>query len=354
MHPSSNSVHVEATEVAVVIVNYRTADLALSCLEAVASERLALPRLRAIVVDGHSEDGSAECLSEKLEGAQLASWASLLALPINGGFGWANNQAILTLLNSERPPEFIHLLNPDTVVQPGAILSLVRGLQSNLAAAAVGSQLLDPDGLASGSAFSFPTLRGEFARGARTGFIDRILAISPIPEALPKAQEVDWVTGASVMLRSSALRQVGLFDDGFFLYHEEVELMWRLRKAGWSIVHEPASRVIHVGGASTGHRERRRDLEVIPRRPAYWYQSRRRYFARIGGPAAATLALALWFGGHLIFRMSRFVRRGLAKRLLAHEVMDHFKYGRPRPSDSISGVTSASRTPGALPAWMEH
>lgn len=343
-----------SVDIAIVVVNYRTSELALSCLRAVAIERLALPRLRAIVVDGGSADGSAERLAHALEDPEFASWTSLLALPVNGGFGWANNQAMLLLLNGERPPEYIHLLNPDTVLEPGAMLALVRCLHADANAAAAGSQLLDPDGSLSGSAFSFPTLRGEFTRGARTGLLERLLAMKPDPETFPDAREVDWVTGASVLLRSSALRQVGLFDDGFFLYHEEVELMWRLRQAGWTIMHEPRSRVIHVGGAATGVRGRSGEVELMPRRPPYWYRSRRRFFARSSGQAAANCALTLWLAGHLIFRFSRPFRRGPAKRLLAHELRDQWKHARRHPSDGIAAVTPASASPGALPSWMEY
>ena len=343
-----------SVDIAVVVVNYRTADLALSCLRAVAFERLALPRLRAIIVDGGSADGSVERLAHALEDPEFASWTSLLALPVNGGFGWANNQAMLLLLNGERPPEYIHLLNPDAILEPGAMLALVRCLHTHPSAAAAGSQLLDPDGSLSGSAFSFPTLRREFARGARTGLIERLLALRRDAEALQEVGEVDWVTGASVLLRASALREVGLFDDGFFLYHEEVELMWRLRRAGWTIMHEPRSRVGHIGGAATGVREGSTNVKIMPRRPAYWYQSRRRFFARSLGQPAASGALALWLAGHLFFRLSRPFRRGAAKTLLAHELRDQWKHARRHRSDGVAAVTPATASPGPLPSWMEY
>src|SRR5207302_4605393 len=126
--------------------------------------------------------------------------------------------------------------------------------------------------------FSFPTLRGEFCRGARTGAVMRVLRVPPVAIESATPIEVDWATGASVMLRVDALRQVGLFDEGFFLYHEEIELMWRLRKAGWSIATEPASRVFHIGGSATGVHSRDNDNRVKARNPAYLYRSRTRFF----------------------------------------------------------------------------
>src|SRR5205085_5129549 len=102
----------------VVIVNYRTAALTVQCLAALKGEKALLPRLKAIVVDGGSGDGSADELAKAIGHPDYADWVSLLALPINGGFGWANNQAILTLAGSDTPPDFIHLLNPYTEVEP--------------------------------------------------------------------------------------------------------------------------------------------------------------------------------------------------------------------------------------------
>ena len=344
----------DATEIAVVIVNYRTADLALACLRAVSAERVALPRLRAIVVDGNSGDGSAQQLALAFRDPELTTWATFLPLSLTGGFGWANNQAMLTLINCESPPDFIHVLNPDTVIETGAILSLVQALRFEPAAAAAGSQLIDPNGLPTSSVFSFPTLCREFARGARTGLIDRLFSVAPHCEACSEVCPVDWVAGASVLLRTEALRQVGLFDDGFFLYHEEVELMWRMRRAGWTILHEPRSRVAHVGGAATGVREGRTQAGAMPRRPAYWYQSRRRFFARTKGPSAAAAASALWLAGHLFFRLSRPLRSHLARGLLTDELSDQWRHARPNPMDRVSAITPATASPGAPPAWMEH
>src|SRR5437588_6905794 len=111
----------EEAAVAVVNVNYRTPELTRRCIAALSKERARLPRLRAVVVDGGSGDGSAAELAEALAHPDYADWVEFLPLAINGGFGWANNQAMLLLARSDAPPEFIHLLNPDTEVEPGAV-----------------------------------------------------------------------------------------------------------------------------------------------------------------------------------------------------------------------------------------
>ena len=109
------------------------------------------------------------------------------------------------------------------------------------------------------------------------------------------------------MFRSSALRQSGLFDEGFFLYHEELELMWRLRRAGWTIAFEPRSRVRHIGGVATGMGSQNSADLIEPRSPAYWYRSRSRYFALTRGRPVAALAFMAWLLGYGVW----FARRSL-------------------------------------------
>ena len=107
------------------------------------------------------------------------------------------------------------------------------------------------------------------------------------------------MTGACLMVRSELLRQVGLLDEGYFLYFEEMDFCARARRAGWSIWHVPASRVVHLGGAATGINAGRK------RRPRYWYDSRRRFFVRNYGIASLALADMLWSAGRLSLLLRR-------------------------------------------------
>jgi len=350
----SQAIGILDSEVAAVIVNYRTPDLVQKCLASLAGERPLLPKLKAIVVDGGSGDGSAERLSNFVAGHEYRDWVFLLPLPINGGFAWANNEAISRLLQQPQPPQFLYVLNPDTQVERGAVLALANYLAAHPRVGAVGSQLLEPDGSLTGSAFSFPSLLGEFSRGARTGLVDRILNVPPVSICADSAREVDWATGASVMLRADALREVGLFDEGFFLYHEDIELMWRLQKAGWQIMFEPASRVSHVGGAATGVHSRKSPEPVQPRRPRYWYRSRARLFALSRGRTIAVLAYAAWFAGYFIWALRRGTGLGRNSKPFSHQLRDHARYALPRRSDKIPAVRSWRDKPNLEPAWMER
>lgn len=339
--------------IGMVIVNYRTAELTKACLASLQVEHSALPGLRVIIVDGGSGDGSEQLLAEAIGRPEFRDWVELLALPINGGFGWANNQAMSRFLADPKPPEYIHLLNPDSEVEPGAVQFLVQYLDAHARVAAVGSQLLEMDGSWTGSAFSFPTIRGEFSRGAGTGAIEKMLRVPPVALRPTAAAEVDWATGASVMFRIEALRQVGLFDEGFFLYHEEIELMWRLRKAGWAIATEPKSRVRHVGGGSTGVHSRQVEAALRPRRPKYWYRSRTRFFGLTRGRTAAFVAFSSWILGHAVWKIRHLAGLARSAKPVDHELGDHLVNARPKRDDLIRAPMPALGPPSSSPAWME-
>ena len=332
--------------VAVVIVNYRTPQLTFDCLAALGGERKSLPGLRAIVVDGGSGDESAGVLAEAVARPEYKGWASFMPLPINGGFGWANNQAILTLALDPEPPEFIYVLNPDTRVLGEAVTKLVQDLRGHPRCGAAGSQLVDGVGRPSASAFYFPSVGRELVNGSQSEKLGRIFGVERTPTLADEAREVDWVTGASAMFRMAALRDTGLFDDGFFLYFDEVELMHRLRRHGWTVRHVPESRVVHLEGASTGLGE----SASVSRLPAYWYRSRRRYFALTGGrPSVVGADLAL-LTGRFVAILKALVRPGFRSRAAG---LDLLRFGFwPRRADRHPSAPRLGDRPGVPPSWM--
>ena len=339
-----------AGSVAVVIVNYRTPEMTLASIIALAMERHAIPDLRAVVVDGGSGDSSAEMLSK---GLAAYDWVELIACDFNGGFGWANNQGIMHLLQGATPPDFIHLLNPDAVIMPGAVVALRDQLNDHTKCGAAGSQLLNGDGSKSGSAFRFPSVAREFFRGAQMNRIGIALGLSQGIIAAETAEDVDWVTGASVMVRTDALRQVGLFDTGFFLYFEEVELMHRLTCAGWHIRFVPDSRVLHVGGAATGMA----DAELHERTsiPDYMFASRRRFFTRACNAATARNVTLAWLAGNRLMRTVKLLGMLSERPSADAERAGLRKHGiAASKADQTSAITNWNDTPGTMPAWYQQ
>jgi GT2 family glycosyltransferase len=270
--------------VLVVIVNYRAAELAIDCLGSLAAEASATAGLRVVVVDNASGDGSAERLQAAIR-SNGWTWAGLVKLRRNGGYSAGNNAAIRAALGQPDPPDYVLLLNPDTVVRPGAIKLLSGFLDSHSDVGIVGARLEQPDGTPQLSAFRFPTITSELERSLRVGPLTRLLYgrwyVSPA-----SASPTDWVAGAALMARRGVLESVGLLDEGYFLYYEDVDLCLQARRAGWSCWYVPEARVVHLVGRSTGVTDPRRRA----RRPAYWFDARRRYFTKNHGQLYALLA----------------------------------------------------------------
>lgn len=301
-----------ALEVAVVIVNYKSAELTERALVSLAEENQN-PALSLSVVVVENASGDAERLRELM--LPYAGFAQLVVSPVNGGFGSGNNLGVRTLLKQGSRAMAFHFLNPDTVVQKGAVLALARFLQTHPRAGAVGSRFEHADGTPWPIAFRFPTPLGELESGAGLGVVSKLLKGHSVARELGDRPElVDWLSGASMMMRREALEQVGGFDETYFLYFEETDLCLRIKSAGWEIWYVPDSRVMHIRGQSTGVTA----LDTKPQRlPRYWFESRRRYFAKNYGLAYAAAAdLAFLAGNGIGTLKDRLKRRPRTPSLL--------------------------------------
>ena len=298
-------------QLAVVIVNYRTAALVIDCLHSLLDDPQGMPpSSRIVVVDGASADGSAERIAAAIDANQWAGHVALLPLRVNGGFAYANNRGVDHVLAAIGDPEYFLFLNPDTVVRPGALESLLSFMVQTPTAGVAGSRLEDHDTTAQACAFRFPSAAAELEGEARIGALSRLLGrwrVLADVGAVPV--QVDWVSGASMMFRHQALSQTGGFDERFFLYYEEVDLCRRAFKLGWHCYHVPQSRVVHLVGRSTGVTSRNVRL---PRRPDYWYRSRKHYFLKHHGRPYLLLADLAWIAGHVGRRAKELVRGRLS------------------------------------------
>ncbi len=287
----------------IVIVNYRTAGLAIECLRSLAPEVAAEPDTRVIVVDNDSGDYSVERLAAATADGGWTAWTRILPAPRNGGFAYGNNVGIRAGLADASPPDCVWLLNPDTRVRPGARRSLLDFLAAHPRVGIVGSRLEDPAGSPECSAHRALSLLSEFDTGAQLPPLARCLRRfhpSPLPRHEP--HPCDWVSGASLMVRRSVLEAVGLMDEAYFLYFEELDFCERVRRAGWQIWHVPTSRVVHLEAAATGVRKTRRT-------PAYWFASRRRYFVQNRGRVYALAADLARLAGIALGRVPRLLTR---------------------------------------------
>jgi N-acetylglucosaminyl-diphospho-decaprenol L-rhamnosyltransferase len=259
-------------DLVVVVVNYNTGTYLTRCLRS-AFESAGDARLEVIVVDNASHDGSAD--------AAIAENPNVVLIrnDTNRGFGAAANQGIR---QSSAP--FVLLLNPDAEIASGTLGGFVKLARDRPRAGAVGALVRDPDGSIYPSARRVPTIGEALGHAFLGPFVPNRFSRAYTMADWDRRSErsVEWVSGSCVLLRREALDAVGLFDEGYFMYVEDVDLCTRLRRAGWDVLFSPEMEVLHIGGVSTGgYRSRRMTLEHS--RSIY------RYFVKHGSPGIVAL-----------------------------------------------------------------
>lgn len=288
----------------IVIVDYQSAELTLDALASLEAEVRALPGTHVTVVENAS--GDAEVLARGIAERGFGDWVTLDPSPRNGGFAYGNNRAIRPALASDAPPRYVLLLNPDTRIHPGAVEALLAFMDARPDVGIAGSSFENGDGSDWPIAFRFPTILGELDSGLRLGAVSKLLDRWVVVRTMDgREAQVDWLAGASMMIRCDVFRDIGLLDEGYFLYHEETDFCLRARRAGWSCWYVPQSRVVHIGGQSTGVTQRNRRP---PRMPTYCFESRRRYFLENHGLAYAIAADVAFGLGFALWRVRRVVQ----------------------------------------------
>jgi N-acetylglucosaminyl-diphospho-decaprenol L-rhamnosyltransferase len=265
----------------VVIVNYRVAHLTIDCLRSLAEEIERIPEARVAVCENGTGDDSAERIQRAIDDHGWGKWCTLTAISPNLGFTGGNNVVLRPALQSPDPPQYVLLLNADTVIRQNALKSLVEFMDEHPNVGIAGSRLEGPDGTLQASAFRFVTPISEFESSINFGPISRLLhrwrSVPPMPS---QTCEADWVSGTSMIIRREVLQAVGLLDEGFYTYYDDIDFCYNARRAGWSTWYVSSSRVVHFQGQSTKFR----------RNMPYLFEARRRYFLKNHGPLYASLA----------------------------------------------------------------
>ncbi len=276
-----------------VVVNYRTPQLTLQCLDSLAPELQPIGGSRCIVVDNASGDDSVSTLRQEIQRRRWQHWVQVMESKRNGGFSAGNNQGIHSF-----HAEHYLLVNSDVVVQQGCVAALLEASLRHPGAGAIGPRLMYPDRALHHSCYRFMSPGSEFLRAAATGPLSRWLSrwVTTLPH-LETPTEPDWTSFACVLLKRAALQEAGPLDESFFLYFEDQDYCRTLRARGWSVLHWPSARAVHHAGASGTVRQAtaRRD-----RRPRYYYASRSRYFAKSFGTTGLWRANLSWACGRAI------------------------------------------------------
>jgi len=273
------------TDLSIVIVNWNVVELLRRCLGSIVGELRTEPGFDLVlpgtlwsyeiwVVDNASTDGSAEMVREEFP------YVRLIANSENLGFTVANNQAIVKSMG-----KFILLLNCDTEVVEDALATMVAYMEEHSDVGVLGPQLRYPDGEIQSSRRRFPTMATAYLESTilQQWFPDNnILRRYYIADVADDAtQEVDWVVGACLMTRRQVVDQVGLLDEGFFMYSEELDWCYRIKQAGWKVVYLSAAVVLHYEGRSSA--------QIVPARHIYFQSSKVRFFRKHHGVVSGEL-----------------------------------------------------------------
>ncbi len=249
-------------DLSIIIVNWNTKEYLLRCLKSVfRSEKSS--SWEVIVVDNGSQDGS-----EK-EAIRLFPKIRLIANEKNLGFAKATNQGI-----NYASGRYLLLLNPDTEVRAGSLEALVAFMESHPDAGIAGVQLLNGDGSRQNSIANFPSLATEL--------FNKSLLRRLFPERFPGKErnysgpiEVDSVIGACLITRQEAVNQVGTLDEDYFLFFEETDWCYRMKRGGWKVYHLPQAEVVHFQGKGSEAKKREAKVE--------YYLSRYHFFRKNRG-----------------------------------------------------------------------
>ena len=263
--------------VAIAVVSWNTASLLGKCLTSLRPEHEA-GRAEVWVVDNASTDGSAATVAAE------HSWVTLVASAENLGFGPAVNRVAART----RTP-FLAAANADVALAPGALEALLDAADRHPRAGAFAPRLITPGGAIQHSVHPFPTVRTGLLLSTGLAWRGAIAWRLPLEgrwdPALPR--DVDWAHGAFLLVRRAAWDAVGGFDPEQWLYAEDLDLGWRLRRAGWTMRYVPEARVEHAVAAATASRWDAHERAVRTQRSAYAWM-----LARRGAPATRATALA--------------------------------------------------------------
>ena len=241
---------------AIIVINFRTPQYTIDCLASLVPERADVPGLRVLLVENASGDDSVARITEAISRNGWGDWVEFLPQEKNLGFAGGNNVGIRKLLAESQPPEFVLLLNSDTLVHRGCLAKAVERMRKEPDIGNLSCMLRNRDG-------SVQNVCRRFARPDR-----ETLRAFGLPYRFPRmfgwadtedpgwdrektARDVEWIGGAFMLLRMEVLRKIGGMDESFFFYGEDIEFCHRIWRNGWRVSFDPAGEITHFGGGSS-------------------------------------------------------------------------------------------------------
>lgn len=328
--------------VAAIIINYRTAELTAKAVGAFLPEMETVAPSHLFLVENDSRDGSAEKLRRAAATGAWGERVTLIESPRNGGFGYGINVGVEAAGRTGDRPDYVFVLNSDAFARPGSLARLVAFMDAHPDAGIAGSPISDMDGGFRVSAFRFPTALSDLNVQAENKLISKLLPDAVVSLPLSDVSHpADWIPGVSMLIRTAVFEQIGGFDEGFFLYFEEVDFCRRARRAGWKSYCVVDAPIDHIGSASTGL-----SSNTAKRMPDYWFESRTRYFTKHHGAAYALRCDVAFVSGVLLRRAKNAALRRSSAGERPHFVRDLLRNSvrsvqavlrgdRPAPDDCV-------------------
>jgi len=285
----------------VVIINYKTPELVCDALISLANE-INFNIDRVAIIDNNSKDNSISKIDAFIESNDWQDWCEVIPSNINGGFSAGNNIGI-----QSTEAEYYLLLNSDTLVRDNAINALLETAKSDSSLGIIGPRLEWLDGKQQVSCFYNLSPANSFLHSVKIGVFTRLFGLFGTHEvAIPTEQheitKPDWLSFACVLLSGKMVREVGLMDEGYFMYREDNDYCRRAVNAGWKLKYEAKARVVHLNKGSS-------NKMGVTRLPKYYFNSRARYFVKYYGRLGLLTANIFWSVGRCISLLRETVSR---------------------------------------------
>jgi N-acetylglucosaminyl-diphospho-decaprenol L-rhamnosyltransferase len=329
-----------------IMINYRTAELTAKAADCLLAELDAVGDSHLLIIDNDSQDGSLDVLHAEASKRGWGTRATVIGSPRNGGYGYGINVGAKWGFQQGNDPHYLYVLNSDAFADTQSLRNMVVYMDEHPEAGLAGNDIKGTHGEVQAAAFRFPTVASEIEAYAQLKLFSTLLrdrVVSLGHSSLDR--QVDWVPGTSMLIRSEAWHHVGPFDEGFFLYFEEVDYCHRIRNAGWKVVSVANAPVTHIGSVSTGLDDETKSM------PQYWFDSRYRYFRKHHGRGYAAVSDVAFLMGNLLYlakKKAQGEKATLRPKLLSNfarfSVASFFAKATPGDAAAAAQATEESRT----------
>ncbi len=301
-------------KVSIVIVNYRTSEITIQCIKSVL-DTCDGDWWEVIVVDNFSNDGSCNKIERYISECGMGQKISVIRNTHNGGYSAGNNVGVKLSRG-----DHVLLLNSDAILGENTVKILSKSLDDDPRLGLASPGLYSLDGKQQHGCFRYPQPLSELVKSAATGPISEALRLYDTNVELSSDRTFpEWTSFACVMIRHKLFDTVGMLDEEFFMYFEDIDFCRRAKDSGWAIINNPDARVLHLGGGSSNVTT---SINLRRRVPKYYYESRSRYYYKYYGRLGLLTANLFWNLGYLIASIRTVMNKNYKPNICENQWID--------------------------------